>query len=133
MENQDDKPIADTRRYKYMNEFDATMQMIQGKWKVMLLYELYEQPARRFGELMKYIDGISHKTLTKQLRELEAHELLTRTLYSEVPARVEYNLSDKGRSLIPLLEMICKWGLANVDRNEMERLLCEEENDELFS
>ncbi|SDR94823.1 transcriptional regulator, HxlR family [Paenibacillaceae bacterium GAS479] len=127
MEKQDDAQSNAAPSYKYLNEFDATMQMIQGKWKVMILYELHEQSARRFGELLKYIHDISHKTLTNQLRELEANALIIRTVYSEVPARVEYKLSDKGRSLIPLLEMICDWGLAHVDRNEIQRLLCDDD------
>ncbi|MGN7471103.1 winged helix-turn-helix transcriptional regulator [Brevibacillus sp. SAFN-007a] len=112
---------------KYLNEFDATLQIIQGKWKVMILYELYEHAPRRFGELHRYIRDISHKTLTNQLRELEEDGLVSRTVYPEVPPRVEYALTEKGRSLIPLLEMICDWGLAHVDREQMERLLCEED------
>lgn len=110
-----------------MNEFDATLQVIQGKWKVIILYELYEHSSRRFGELHRYIQDISHKTLTNQLRELEEDGLVTRTVFPEVPPRVEYTLTAKGHSLIPLLEMICDWGLQHVDRNDMDRLLCEEE------
>ncbi|NRQ52879.1 helix-turn-helix domain-containing protein [Brevibacillus sp. HD1.4A] len=111
---------------KYLNEFDATLQIIQGKWKVMILYELYENSPRRFGELHRYIRDISHKTLTNQLRELEEDGLVIRTVYPEVPPRVEYTLTAKGLSLIPLLEMICDWGIAHVDHGQMERLLCDE-------
>ncbi|CAM4153403.1 regulatory protein [Bacillus manliponensis] len=111
---------------KYLNEFDATIQLIQGKWKIMILYELYEDPMKRFGELQRYILNISHKTLTNQLRELERDGLIERTIYPEVPPRVEYSLTRKGLSLIPLLNMICDWGLAHVEREQLERVLCDE-------
>ncbi|MES5952111.1 helix-turn-helix domain-containing protein [Bacillus fungorum] len=111
---------------KYLNEFDATLQIIQGKWKVMILYELYEKPQRRFGELQKYIKDISHKTLTNQLRDLENDTLIQRTVYPEVPPRVEYSLTEKGLSLIPLLDMICDWGLTHVDKDHLQRVLCDE-------
>ncbi len=111
---------------KYLNEFDATLQMIQGKWKIMILYELYESGAKRFGELQRYIADISHKTLTTQLRELERDELIKRNLYAEVPPRVEYSLTPRGESLIPVLDMICDWGLQNVPSNQLLRVLCEE-------
>ncbi|EIT86951.1 HTH-type transcriptional regulator [Fictibacillus macauensis ZFHKF-1] len=110
----------------YSNEFDATMQMISGKWKVMILYELHEHPMRRFSELQRYIKDISHKTLSNQLRQMEEDDLLVRTVYPEVPPRVEYSLSAKGTSLIPLLEMICNWGLEHVPPQQIKRLLCDE-------
>ncbi|WP_235617214.1 winged helix-turn-helix transcriptional regulator [Lysinibacillus mangiferihumi] len=110
---------------KYLNEFDATMQIIQGKWKIMILYELYENPLKRFGELQRYIENISHKTLSRQLRELERDELIIKTVYPEVPPRVEYSLTKKGLSLIPLLDMICEWGITYVNREYLERVLCE--------
>ncbi|WP_369902191.1 winged helix-turn-helix transcriptional regulator [Bacillus manliponensis] len=114
---------------KYLNEFDATIQLIQGKWKIMILYELYENPMKRFGKLQKYILNISHKTLTNQLRELERDGLIERTIYPEVPPRVEYSLTKKGLSLIPLLNMICDWGLAHVEREQLERILCDEDGE----
>ncbi|MDC2867854.1 winged helix-turn-helix transcriptional regulator [Bacillus sp. BP-3] len=114
---------------KYLNEFDATMQIIQGKWKIMILYELYENPLKRFGELQRYIEDISHKTLSRQLRELEKDGLIIKTVYPEVPPRVEYSLTKKGLSLIPLLDMICEWGITHVKREHLERVLCEYEEE----
>lgn len=114
---------------KYLNEFDATIQIIQGKWKIMILYELYENPHKRFGELQKYIQDISHKTLSRQLRDLEKDKLITKTVYPEVPPRVEYSLTERGLSLIPLLDMMCKWGLTHVNRENLERVLCEYEEE----
>lgn len=110
----------------YLNEFDATLQQIQGKWKVMILYELNEQDAVRFNELARYIETVSNKTLTSQLRELEHDGLIDRTVFPSVPAKVEYKLTPKGISLIPLLDAICEWGLTQIDRSEIDRLLCDE-------
>lgn len=111
----------------YLNEFDATLQMIQGKWKVLILYEIYECQYRRFGDLKQYIQDVSHKTLTRQLRELEQDGLLSRKVYPEVPPKVEYSLTERGRSLIPVLDLICDWGLQHVPKTQLQRVLCEEE------
>lgn len=111
----------------YLNEFDATMRQIQGKWKVMILYELHEEGAVRFNTLERYIQDASPKTLTQQLKQLEQDGLITRTVYPEIPPRVEYALSEKGVSLIPLLDAICDWGLATTPRNQLMRTLCDEE------
>ncbi|MEG0283218.1 MAG: helix-turn-helix domain-containing protein [Erysipelotrichales bacterium] len=108
----------------YLNEFDATMKHIQGKWKVMILYEIYEAEVVRFNQLQKYIEDVSHKTLTNQLRELEEDGLIIRKVYNEIPPKVEYRLTKKGLSLIPLLNDICDWGLNNVDNNKIKRNLC---------
>lgn len=113
-------------RMTYLNEFDATLRQIQGKWKVMILYELYEEGVVRFNTLERYIQDVSPKTLTQQLKQLEQDGLITRTVYPEVPPRVEYALSDKGTSLIPILDAICDWGLATTPRNQLMRTLCDE-------
>ncbi|MBN8237172.1 helix-turn-helix transcriptional regulator [Halobacillus kuroshimensis] len=111
----------------YLNEFDATLQIIQGKWKVLILYEIHESGCRRFGDLKQYIQDVSHKTLTRQLRELEQDGLLSRKVYPEVPPKVEYSLTERGRSLIPVLDLICDWGLQNVPKTQLQRVLCEED------
>ena len=111
----------------YLNEFDATMRQIQGKWKVMILYELHEEGTVRFNTLERYIQDVSPKTLTQQLKQLEQDGLITRTVYPEVPPRVEYALSAKGTSLIPLLDAICDWGLSTTPRNQLMRTLCDDE------
>lgn len=112
---------------KYLNEFDATMQRIQGKWKIMILFELHEEKVVRFNQLQSYIKGISAKTLTNQLKELEADQLIQRVVHPVVPPHVDYFLTDIGRSIIPILDSICAWGLHNVKHNEISRVLCEEE------
>lgn len=112
---------------KYLNEFDATMQRIQGKWKIMILFELHEEKVVRFNQLQSYIKGISAKTLANQLKELEADQLIKRIVHPVVPPHVDYSLTEIGESIIPILDSICEWGLHNVEHSEIERILCEEE------
>lgn len=110
----------------YLNEFDATIQQIQGKWKVMILYELYEQSSCRFNYLQHYIQDVSHKTLTQQLKELVTCGLVKRTDFNENPKHVEYSLTQKGQSIIPILDAICDWGLGNTPADQLDRTLCDE-------
>lgn len=96
-------------------EIEVTLKMIGGKCKPIILYLLIEEGTKRFNELMRLITQISQKTLTNQLRELEADGLITRTCFAEVPPRVEYAITEKGKSLYPLLEAMCEWGERNID------------------
>ncbi len=111
---------------KYLNEFDATMHMIQGKWKIMIMYELAETGICRFGELQRHIQDVSHKTLTNQLRELENDGLITRHDFKTAEPHVEYQLSENGQSLFPILDAICTWGDTHIDHNLIDRSLCDE-------
>ena len=88
----------------------ATMGVIGGKWKPIILY-LISHDVNRFGEMFRMIEGISKKMLTAQLRELEADGIINRKVFAEVPPRVEYSISDKGRSLQPLIVAMREWGL----------------------
>lgn len=97
------------------NEMEVTLHMIGGKYKPLILYLLGESDVLRFGQLLAQVKQISQKTLTNQLRELEGDGLLTRKVYAEVPPRVEYAITDKGKSLLPILEMMCHWGEKNTD------------------
>lgn len=108
----------------YLNEFDATMQLIQGKWKIYILYELAETEVGRFNQLARSIPTISNKTLTSQLRELAADGLISRKAYAVVPPKVEYRLTEKGKSLLPVLDALCDWGLANVPADLLAEVLC---------
>lgn len=88
---------------------ETTLTLISNKWKVLILRDLL--PGRkRFGELKKSIGHVSQKVLTAQLREMESSGLLTRTVYAEVPPRVEYSLTDLGYSLKPVLDAMYHWG-----------------------
>lgn len=110
----------------FLNEFDATMQLIQGKWKIYLLYEIADCQVARFNQLSRSLPAISNKILTNQLRELEQDGLIQREIFPEVPPRVEYRLKDKGLSIIPVLDVICQWGLANVPTDQLAEVLCDD-------
>ncbi|GAA0544317.1 winged helix-turn-helix transcriptional regulator [Chitinophaga japonensis] len=86
-----------------------TLQIIGGKWKPLILY-LVSEDMNRFSKLSRCLPGISKHMLTQQLRELESDGILTRTAYPEVPPRVEYALTDKGRSLRIITMAILQWG-----------------------
>ena len=92
---------------------EATLDMIGGKWKGVILFRLTEG-TKRFGELRKLLPKVTQRTLTQQLRELEADGLVNRKVFAEVPPKVEYSLTDLGRSLKPLLVKLRDWGQANV-------------------
>lgn len=91
---------------------DIVLEVVGGKWKSLLLWELRDEP-RRFGELRRRMDGISEKVLIQQLRELEADGIVHRRQYNEVPPRVEYSLTPFGESLNTALEPLCEWGERN--------------------
>ena len=88
---------------------ETTLTLIGNKWKVLILRDLLPG-TKRFGELKKSLGTVSQKVLTAQLRDMEADGLLTRTVYPEVPPRVEYTLTDLGMSLQPVLDSLWKWG-----------------------
>ena len=87
----------------------TTVQLIGNKWKLLIIRNLLQRPWR-FNELQKSLDGISQKVLTDSLRSMEADGILTRTVYAEVPPRVEYALSELGESMRPILESMQVWG-----------------------
>ena len=90
---------------------ETTMTLISSKWKILILRDLMPG-TKRFGELKKSIGGVSQKVLTAQLREMETDGLVRRTVYPEVPPRVEYTLTALGRSLKPILDAMWDWGEA---------------------
>lgn len=93
--------------------FNYTMSLIQGKYKMFILYALMEYGVVRFNELKKYIHTISYKTLSANLKELEADGLVHREEYPQIPPKVEYSLTARGKSLIPILDRMCEWGDKN--------------------
>lgn len=88
---------------------ETTLTLISDKWKVLILRDLMPG-TKRFGELKRSIGHVTQKVLTAQLREMEAGGLLTRKVYAEVPPRVEYSLTELGRSLKPILDAMGAWG-----------------------
>ena len=92
---------------------EATLSLIDGKWKGVVLYHLLEGTLR-FGEIRRRLPSCTQRMLTNQLRELEADGLIVRTVYPEVPPKVEYSLSARGRSLEPVIAALKTWGDANL-------------------
>lgn len=95
---------------------ETTLMLIGSKWKVLILRDLMPG-TKRFGELRRSIGGVSQKVLTAQLRDMEACGLVDRRVYAEVPPRVEYSLTELGRSLRPILDAMWAWGEAYKVKN----------------
>ncbi len=93
----------------YHCSLDITMSFIGGKWKTVVLWYL-RKDKKRFSELKRHIPEITEKMLSLQLRELEKDGLVQRTVFPEVPPRVEYELTDEGKTLLPVLEAMAAWG-----------------------
>ena len=109
------RPSHDRGR-PYSCPVEATLDVIGGKWKGVILYQLAE--TRRFTELQRLIPGINRRMLTLQLRELERDGLIHREVYREVPPKVEYSLTEFGHTLSPLILLMCDWGEAYVHHME---------------
>ena len=90
--------------------FNYTISLIQGKYKAFILYALARFGVVRFNEMKKFIGGISYKTLSSTLKELEADGLVHREEYPQIPPKVEYSLTARGESLMPILDQLCTWG-----------------------
>ena len=90
--------------------FGYTLSMIGGKWRLVILYWLVEDETIRFNELQRKIGTITYKTLSTELKSMESDGLIIRKEYPQIPPKVEYSLSDKGRSLLPIMERMCQWG-----------------------
>lgn len=93
---------------------EASIEAIGGKWKGLILYHL--ESTKRFNELHRLIPNITQRMLTKQLRDLEKDGIVQRTVYAEVPPRVEYDMTDFGRTLQPVLNELEKWGIQYLEK-----------------
>jgi len=95
---------------EYSCAIELTLDIIGGKWKPIILWKLAQNGVLRFSELKRSMGGITQKMLTQQLRELEAYEMVNRKVYAQVPPKVEYSLTKQGKSVMPILDIMCKWG-----------------------
>lgn len=96
--------------------FSYTLSLISGKHKMVILYCLMEFGTVRFNEMKRYLKRVSDKTLSDKLKELEADRLIVRKEHPQIPPKVEYSLSDRGRSLMAVLDQLCVWGEENRDK-----------------
>lgn len=110
---------------KYNCPVDATIDLIGGKYKAVILWHLIEDK-KRFSELKRLIPKATEKMLTQQLRDLENDGLIIRTVYPVVPPKVEYSLSDFGRTIIPVLRAMCSWGEGYLASLNMSNTCCSE-------
>lgn len=94
----------------YSCPIEVTIDVIGGKWKPLILQHLMLDERRRFNELRRLLPNVTQQMLTLQLRELEHHGIISRTIYAEVPPRVEYAITDLGRSILPVMMMMLEWG-----------------------
>lgn len=99
----------------YQCPVEATLDVIGGKWKPIILWQLKAEKLR-FSGLQQNMQGISPKMLTKQLRELEEAGLVLREIYPEIPPRVEYSLTEFGKTVLPVLDALCEWGSKYLER-----------------
>ena len=93
--------------------FSYTLSLINGKYKMTILYTLMEFQIVRFNEMQRYIGTITYKTLSATLKQLESDGLISRKEYPQIPPKVEYSLTGRGRSLMPILDGMCEWGEKN--------------------
>ena len=93
--------------------YSYTLSLISGKWKPVILYCLMEYEPVRFNQMQRYLGTVADKTLSKALKELEADGLVKRTVYPEIPPKVEYTLTPRGSSLVKVLDGLCDWGNEN--------------------
>ena len=101
--------FTDKRALARCESMSRMQAVLGGKWKILILWYIAAYEVQRFGELMRRVDGISQSTLTKQLRELEADGLVHREIYREIPPKVEYTLTDVGKSFVPILTEMTLW------------------------
>ena len=106
--------MAENLRNDFHCPIEYTLSLVGGKWKLLILYHLMNDNVKRYGELKKAIDGITHKMLSQQLKELEADGLIIRKEYHQIPPKVEYSLSGKGVTLLPILGNLYSWGKENM-------------------
>lgn len=100
--------------------FAYAMSLIEGKWKMHILFWLWKKEVLRYSQLKRALGKVTHKMLSTQLKELEADGLIIRTEYPQVPPKVEYSMSPLGMSLMPVLQSLCQWGTEHFQETPVE-------------
>lgn len=93
---------------------EFTMKNIAGKWKLVILWHIFDKKLLRYGELKNCLHGITHKMLSNQLKELIDSDLVHKKIYNQIPPKTEYSLTPRGESFVPILKMMYDWGLENM-------------------
>ena len=106
--------IQEYRQGRILCRVDLALRIIGGKWKPIILWRIGRRGVLRYGELKKKLGRITPKMLTQQLRELEEDDMVHRKVYHQVPPRVEYSLTPRGESIIPLLDHMIQWSTENI-------------------
>lgn len=99
-----------------------TLSIVGGKWKWLIVDTLSANGILRYGQLKKLLPHITHKMLSHELKELEAEHLILRNEYHQVPPKVEYSLTEKGKSLLPILDTMCEWGENNMPKADAKQV-----------
>lgn len=102
--------MANIQDKTYLCPLELSIDLIGGKWKTIIIWQLREKTLR-FSQLKRRLPGITQKMLTQQLRDLENDGLIAREVYPQVPPKVEYSLTDYGRTVLPILKSLFKWGI----------------------
>jgi DNA-binding HxlR family transcriptional regulator len=102
---------------KFICPLEFTLNIIGGKWKPLILWRLVNNKVMRYGEIKRSINKVTHKVLSNQLKDLENDGIISRREYPEIPPKVEYSLTEKGITLIPLLQDMVDWGNGNLNLN----------------
>lgn len=102
----------------YSCPIEYTLDQVSGKWKLVILWHLSNTNIMRYGEIKKSLNGITHKMLSQQLKELESDGFINRVAYPVVPPKVEYSLTEKGNSFLPILKMMSEWGNRNLEESK---------------
>lgn len=102
-------------RKQDMAPFNSALNLISGKWKMNILYALSSLGTMRYSEIQRVLGKVTHRVLANKLKELEDEKLISRTVYPEIPPKVEYRITEKGKTLLPILQQICDWGKQHCD------------------
>lgn len=103
-----------------------TLEIVGGKWKLPILCILATGEAQRYNAIKRKLNGVTNMMLSQSLKELEAAGMVTRKQYNEIPPRVEYSLTEKGRSILPAIANLGSWGAENLESKQNSRAYCEQ-------
>lgn len=109
-----------------LSEIEVTLNVIGGKWKPLILHLLQTEGTKRYSEILRYLETAPKKTVTAQLKELEADQIIKREVIPTKPIQVQYSVTKQGESLFPLLDVMCAWGYVNMNEQyQLKHPTCE--------